>query len=86
MEDSLVIGYDNSNGKDHTCLVVGRKSGRGIIITNEFFDEEAEEIYNKLTNKERNCTSCNREHSCDVKNKLGIRKYCMFHEKRSVNK
>jgi hypothetical protein len=47
-EDRLIIGYDCSKEKDHTCLLVARKIGRGYFILNEFLDKEAEEIYKKL--------------------------------------
>lgn len=49
--DRLVIGIDRAEGKDHTCLNVARRIGstRGYQIINEFQDEEAEEIYKKLT-------------------------------------
>ena len=52
MEDCLVIGYDTSSEEDHTCLVVVRKSKTGDMVLNQFYDEEAKEIYRKLTNKE----------------------------------
>ena len=52
MEDRLVIGFDQSKGKDHTSLVVARRIGRGYLMLNEFFDEEAEEIYKKLVGEE----------------------------------
>ena len=49
MEDRLVIGYDKAEDKDSHALIVSRKIGRGLWIINEFYDKEAEEIYNKLT-------------------------------------
>lgn len=52
MYDILRIGYDYSNEKSHTCLIIGRqcdRTGRAIIIK-KLYDKEAEEIYNKLTN------------------------------------
>lgn len=52
MTESLIIGYDNTNGKDHTVLVVGRKRmNQTVEIINAFQDEEAEELYKKLTTK-----------------------------------
>ena len=50
-ENRLVIGIDRANGKDHTCMITARRIGstRGYQIINEFQDEEAEEIYKKLT-------------------------------------
>lgn len=53
-EDSLIIGYDISEDKDHTCLMVARNNGDKTIILNNFYDKEAEEIYEKLTSKEIN--------------------------------
>lgn len=54
IEDGLYIGYDKSNDKDHTSLMIGRMIGRGTyMLINEFFDEEAEEIYNKLIGKDK---------------------------------
>lgn len=47
-EDKLIVGYDESRKKDHTCLLVARRSKNELMIINEFFDGEAEEIYNKL--------------------------------------
>lgn len=49
IEDRLVIGYDKAEDKDRQALIVSRKNGRGLWIVNEFYDKEAEEIYNKLT-------------------------------------
>ena len=53
MEDRLVIGYDKAEGSSRQALIVARKNGRGLWIVNQFYDKEAEEIYNKLT--EPNC-------------------------------
>lgn len=49
--DTLLVSYDNiSNGKP--TLIVGRKEPRGAVqIINAFQDEEAEELYKKLTNQ-----------------------------------
>ena len=49
MEDRLVIGYDKAEGKDRQALTVVRINNRGTWIVNQFYDKEAEEIYNKLT-------------------------------------
>lgn len=49
MEDRLVIGYDKAEGNSRQALIVARKNGRGLWIVNQFYDKEAEEIYNKLT-------------------------------------
>lgn len=43
------IGFDTSKDKDHCCLLVSQIRGKSeIMIINEFFDEEAKEIWNKL--------------------------------------
>lgn len=49
MEDRLIIGYDKAEGSSRQALTVARKNGRGSWIVNQFYDKEAEEIYNKLT-------------------------------------
>lgn len=51
-EDKLIVGYDESRKKDRACLLVARKSKNELMIINEFFDGEAEEIYNKLIKKQ----------------------------------
>lgn len=51
-EDRLIIGYDYSNEKDHTCLLVSRLlEDNTFLVLNEFWDEEAEYIHKKLTGK-----------------------------------
>ena len=42
------IGYDVSNGKDHCCLIVAQPRGNTLLVINEFYDEEANEIFKKL--------------------------------------
>lgn len=53
--DVLLISYDNASN-DKPVLIVGRKMNRGgralVKIVNAFQDEEAEELYKKLTTKE----------------------------------
>lgn len=50
MEDRLMMGYDNgAKCGDITCLQVLRKKGRGYEVVKTFYDEEAEELYKKLT-------------------------------------
>ena len=47
--DVLLVSYDNVSN-DKPILIVGRKGKRGSIqIVNAFQDEEAEELYKKLT-------------------------------------
>ena len=47
--DILLVSYDNVSN-DKPVLIVGRKGKRGVPqIINAFQDEEAEELYKKLT-------------------------------------
>lgn len=47
--DVLLISYDDISN-DKPVLIVGRKGKRGLThIVNAFQDEEAEELYKKLT-------------------------------------
>ena len=47
--DVLIVGYDNVTN-DKPVLLVGRKRASGLVqIINAFQDEEAEELYKKLT-------------------------------------
>lgn len=47
--DTLLVCYDNASN-DKPVLIVGRKGKRGVPqIINAFQDEEAEELYKKLT-------------------------------------
>lgn len=50
MEDHLIIGVDISNGKSISALTVARHCKGNIEIINQFYDEEAEELYYKLIN------------------------------------
>lgn len=43
------IGFDVSENKDHCCLLVAQFRGTSeVMIINEFFDEEANELLKKL--------------------------------------
>lgn len=52
--DTLLVSYDNISN-DKPTLIVGRKmesGGRALVkIVNAFQDEEAEELYKKLTSQ-----------------------------------
>ena len=53
ISDSLIIGFDSSNGEDIVVLIVGRKKqGQNVDIINAFQGEEAIELYNYLTTKQ----------------------------------
>ncbi len=45
------VGYDFSNNKDLSCLVVIEKKGRGYSIINTFYGKEEEDLYKTLTEK-----------------------------------
>lgn len=50
MEDRLVIGVDISNEKSISTLTVAIHCKGNIEVVNQFYDEEAEELYYKLIN------------------------------------
>lgn len=50
--NALIIGYDFSEGNSRKALVVLRYDSNGKMeAVNAFYDEEAIDIYNKLTSK-----------------------------------
>jgi hypothetical protein len=48
--ESLIIGFDMSNGVDKSALSVVRISGSKHVYLNTFYGEEAEWMYSRLTN------------------------------------
>ena len=54
IEDKLIIGYDWSDDKDHTCLMVLRKNRNGYLLLNNYYDEEVNELYKKITERSEN--------------------------------
>ena len=50
MEDCLIIGVDISKKESISCMTVARKNGDEIQIINQFFNEEAEDLYYKIIN------------------------------------
>ena len=45
----LTIGFDISETKDHCCLIVGQIMKKDeIMIVNEFYDEEANNMFKLL--------------------------------------
>lgn len=54
LEDKLIVGYDLSDDKDHTCLIVCRQMKNGYLLLNNYYDEEANELYKKLTERSEN--------------------------------
>ena len=51
LEDKLIVGYDLSDDKDHTCLIVCRHMKNGYLLLNNYYDEEANKLYKKLTER-----------------------------------
>lgn len=48
----FTIGFDVSNNKDHCCLIVAQPRGTTeIMIINEFYDDEANDLLKKLIEK-----------------------------------
>lgn len=54
MLGSVIVSYDDTNGKDHSILIVGRKRmNQSVEVINAFQGQEAEELYKKLTTPRR---------------------------------
>lgn len=52
---NLLIGYDFSNGKDQSVLIVGtQEKGKPVTIINAFQGAEAEAMYELLVTKNPN--------------------------------
>ena len=50
--DCILVSFDDTNGKDETVLIVGRKTdGEVAEIINAFQGDEARALYRKLTEK-----------------------------------
>lgn len=49
MTDSLIIGFDFTDGEDTTILIVGKHKNSKMEIVNAFQGQEASELYEKLT-------------------------------------
>jgi hypothetical protein len=49
--ETLILGFDDSNGTDISALSVARYNGTKLEHINIFFGEEAEWMYGRLTNK-----------------------------------
>lgn len=62
--DCILVGYDFTNGKDKTVLVVGRKTeGVAVEIINAFQGKEAEALYQRLITKKEKETDRPDTHS-----------------------
>lgn len=52
--DTLLVGFDFTNGADNTVLIVGRKDkGDVMTVVNAFQGDEARKIYNSLVTKKK---------------------------------
>lgn len=43
----MILGYDYSEGKDHTCIIVRKKVDNKVVVTDVFYDEDARKYLNK---------------------------------------
>lgn len=49
MVDTILVSYDNTNGRDASILIVGRKQpNQSVDIINAFQGRKAENLYKKL--------------------------------------
>lgn len=51
-EDCLVVSFDWNFNKDIATLMVARRDGDNIKILNSFINDEAVDLYYKLTNRD----------------------------------
>jgi len=51
LNDTLLVGFDFTHGKDKEVLIVGRKNGDTIDIVNAFQGDNAKALYELLTTK-----------------------------------
>lgn len=51
LNDTLLVGFDFTHGKDNDVLIVGRKNGKTIDILNAFQGEDAKALYELLVTK-----------------------------------
>jgi hypothetical protein len=51
LNDTLLVGFDFTHGKDDNVLIVGKKNGKGLEIINAFQGEDAKAMYELLTTK-----------------------------------
>lgn len=54
---SAIISWDFSHGRDRSVLLVSKEVNGRLDILNEFYDEEAEQLYEKLV-PEHYCPLC----------------------------
>lgn len=51
MEDSLIIGYDESQETDHICLTVVRRVNGITYVLNQLYDEEESNFIDCINNE-----------------------------------
>jgi len=51
LNDTLLVGFDFTHGRDNDVVIVGIKRGKGVDILNAFQGEDARAIYELLTKK-----------------------------------
>lgn len=51
LNDTLLVGFDFTHGKDNDVLIVGRKNGKTLDILNAFQGEDAKALYELLVTK-----------------------------------
>ena len=49
LNDTLLVGFDFTHGKEMSVLIVGRKNGKLVDIVNAFQGDDAEAMYELLT-------------------------------------
>lgn len=47
--ETLVIGYDMTDGLDMSALAISRVENSKLTVVNIFYGEEADSMYNQLT-------------------------------------
>lgn len=53
LNNTLLVGFDFTHGKDQNVLIVGKKNGKTIDIINAFQGEDARALYDLLVTKEQ---------------------------------
>lgn len=52
--ECILVSYDNSNGLDHSVLIVGRqRKNKPVEIINAFQNEEANDLWERLITKKK---------------------------------
>lgn len=46
---AIIVSWDFSHGKDHDILLVGKQENGKVEVINAFLDEDAKNIYKRLT-------------------------------------